>query len=505
MSDVAAVSAQQAQQMLVFRSRNDAYALPMTDVKELVKQVSLNHVPKTDAHILGVCNLRGSVVPVVDLGLLLDEAEPTETVAQQYIVLRCSPLLALKVDQVEQVLDVEANTIKPAAEAGLRHAVISDVISAEDDSLIRVLSSEQLQQNARVKAPAEAAKSNSSGKQKASNATDSAPSEQNVSLLINFFIAGQQFAFPVEQVLEVIRPPKTLQPIADSQAGVTAFMPLRDRVIPLVHLGQLFELADEAQITPQSRVLVLALERRDSGKQIGVIVDRVQQINRVTETHIKAVPELLKQGGIDDAKAMAALDSKNNLAAVLDINLMTAKAPLNSVAREQDDDMTINAEINESTDGQQAIDQLVIFSLAGEEYGISISYAKEILRVPETLTEVPKAPSFIQGVMNLRGSVLPIMDMRKRFAITSGDSTNRQRIIVLNINGKRSGFIVDSVKEVRSVQNTDIEPAPQLSKEQAELIQDVVNLNEEKRLILLINGERLVTEQEQLALRSIEE
>jgi purine-binding chemotaxis protein CheW len=103
--------------------------------------------------------------------------------------------------------------------------------------------------------------------------------------------------------------------------------------------------------------------------------------------------------------------------------------------------------------------QYVEFSLDNEEYAISINLVQEII-MPQKTTHIPKTPSFIEGVINLRGHIIPIIDGRKRFNIKVGDNTNETRIIILELNKHSVGLVVDSVSEVVNLNSENIEPSP---------------------------------------------
>jgi purine-binding chemotaxis protein CheW len=141
-------------------------------------------------------------------------------------------------------------------------------------------------------------------------------------------------------------------------------------------------------------------------------------------------------------------------------------------------------------------EQFVIFRLAREEYGVPIAAVQEIVRVPEEMTRLPKAPAFIEGVVNLRGAVLPVIDQRMRFDLDDIERNDRQRIMVFLIAGVRTGFIVDSVSEVLKIPGDAIGPAPALSEEQRRLISRVANLESKKRIILLIDADHLLDQHE---------
>ncbi|CSA91531.1 purine-binding chemotaxis protein CheW [Vibrio cholerae] len=138
--------------------------------------------------------------------------------------------------------------------------------------------------------------------------------------------------------------------------------------------------------------------------------------------------------------------------------------------------------------------QLVIFKLDKEEFGISIHTVQEIIRIPENISRVPKTDDFIEGVINLRGNVLPIVDMRKRFHLPEMARHERQRILVVNFEKISTGFIVDSVSEVLRIPESQLEDAPVLSEEQAQLMRQMVNLS--PRMIGVLSADQLISNTE---------
>ena len=104
-------------------------------------------------------------------------------------------------------------------------------------------------------------------------------------------------------------------------------------------------------------------------------------------------------------------------------------------------------------------EQLVVFTLANETYGVDISTVNEIIRMQE-ITEVPMTPDFVEGVINLRGRIVPVIDLRKRFNLEMAEVTQSSRIIVVELNDITVGMIVDSVSEVLRLPKENTEPTP---------------------------------------------
>ncbi|MEF3254659.1 MAG: chemotaxis protein CheW [Deferribacterales bacterium] len=106
-----------------------------------------------------------------------------------------------------------------------------------------------------------------------------------------------------------------------------------------------------------------------------------------------------------------------------------------------------------------AIQQYVTFNLDSEKYAMDIMFIEEIIRVTE-ITEVPRAPEFIEGIINIRGKVIPVVDLKKKLGLGSISQDNNTRIIITNIRNKKVGFLVDAVNEVIRIDSSEIEPTP---------------------------------------------
>jgi purine-binding chemotaxis protein CheW len=148
------------------------------------------------------------------------------------------------------------------------------------------------------------------------------------------------------------------------------------------------------------------------------------------------------------------------------------------------------------TAAQAAQLQLVSFYLGGEEYGLEILRVQEIIRMMN-LTRVPNSPDFVEGVINLRGKVIPVVGLRKRFGLEARPHDKQSRIVVVEVHGSVIGFVVDSVSEVLRIPADTVDPPPRLAKVDREFVSGVGKL--ENRLLLLLDVNRLMTETEQAA------
>ena len=138
----------------------------------------------------------------------------------------------------------------------------------------------------------------------------------------------------------------------------------------------------------------------------------------------------------------------------------------------------------------EATEHLATFFLAGEEYGVEVRQVQEIRRVTE-ITSVPRAPEFIRGVINLRGRILPVLDLRRRLALGEVAMDRVARIVVVRIKERLLGLLVDGASQVLKVKVSQIEPPPEEVLQQGgDYIRGVAKLDD--RLIILVDLERLL-------------
>lgn len=150
--------------------------------------------------------------------------------------------------------------------------------------------------------------------------------------------------------------------------------------------------------------------------------------------------------------------------------------------------------MNQSASQQDPVLQWVTFRLDGETYGINVMQVREVLRYTE-IAAVPGAPSYVLGIINLRGNVVTVIDTRHRFGLVPGEITDNTRIVVIEAEKNVVGIMVDSVSEVVYLRLSEIETAPNVGNdESAKFIQGVCHKNDE--LLILVELDRLLTEEE---------
>ena len=143
--------------------------------------------------------------------------------------------------------------------------------------------------------------------------------------------------------------------------------------------------------------------------------------------------------------------------------------------------------------------QLVSFKLDNEEYGIEVLKVREIIRMIP-ITHMPNTPQYVEGIINLRGKIIPVVSMRKKFGLMEREGCSQTRIVVMDISGELMGFVVDSVSEVIRISSSEIQPPPNVVSGgiDQECITGVINQAE--RLLVLLDLEKLFSHEEKALL-----
>jgi purine-binding chemotaxis protein CheW len=147
--------------------------------------------------------------------------------------------------------------------------------------------------------------------------------------------------------------------------------------------------------------------------------------------------------------------------------------------------------LHDSGPGHHDLLQLVSFHVGDEEFGLDILRVQEIIRI-QALTRVPNSPVFVDGVINLRGKVIPVIGLRKRLGLQELAHGKQTRIVVTEVKGTVLGFIVDSVSSVLRIPADTVEPPPRVGKVEREYVSGVGKLDD--RLLILLDIDRLMSD-----------
>ncbi len=485
-------------QFVTFVVAGEMFAVPIAPVQEIIRVPDVSRLPLAPAVLDGLANLRGHVLPIVNLRRLFGCDERVNDDSSRALVVNVGQPLGFVVDRVASVVTIEPDEIESSdsIQSIVKAEYLKGVIKRPradggHDMLLSIdfagLVAEQFD---RVGASRGSERQGSSVPRLSDDAVAAANDELR---LVSFAVAGQEYALDIAQVQEIVQLPETISALPGTPGHVLGVISLRQRLLPLVSLRSLFGLP-AVPYSEQQRIVVTSLP---GGLHAGLVTDSVKEVLTVPRAQADPVSGMLAAADqSEEISAICRLEDGKRLVSILAaeklLNLpMLAKAMDAADAVSPEESMMKDDSVDTDTPVEEDM-QVVIFRLGDEEFGVPIMSVQEIVRVPETLTRVPKTPAFVEGVINLRGMVLPVIDQRSRLGMSLIERNDRQRIMVYLLGGMRTGFIVDSVAEVLRIPRAQVVSAPAMSIEQSRLISQVANLEGAKRLVMLIEPEHLL-------------
>ena len=497
---------QGTQQFVTFLSGDEVFAADMSPVKEIIRVPQVVRVPLAPTALDGLANLRGKVLPIISLRRLFGFPDLEHDDATRALVIDVGQPLGFVVDRVSSVVGVDAARIEDVKSISttVNTEVLSGLIKdAGGHAMVMVLDFVKLVQREFSQIAALTRNAAVAGAAEAQVQGDEEDNSDELQL-VSFSVEGQEYAIAIEEVQEIVQVPDEVIHVPHAESHVLGVMTLRNRLLRLVRLRSIFRLP-ESELDEKSRIVVLTL----NGVSVGVVVDAVSEVLRVSKSGVDALPALLaREGNLAEVTSICRLDNGKRLVSIMTprnlFDHSAVRTAIGEVVKSvNESQLESTADANEADESLDDHEQVVVFHLDKEEFGAPIESVQEIVRVPEALVRVPQAPSYVEGVINLRGTVLPVIDLRLRLGLPQVERTDRQRIMVFLISDVRTGFIVDQVAEVLKIPRAAIEPAPQLSSEQSLLLSRMANLEKQKRMVQLLDPPHLMGKNELQELASV--
>jgi len=621
------IASKDESQLVTFMLKDEEFGFDIMSVQEIIRLPKLAKVPRTPSYVDGIANLRGVVLPVVDMRTRFGMERAAETDRTRVLVVDIDGVkTGLRVDRVKQVTRVLRSDIEPPPPAvqGSTSNYLEGLVKLDKGQrIVMALNAAQVCEIGvphKEEAGKAAAEGSASGRSETRSQKDD--SDTAVQKLVTFRIAQEEFAFPIEDVREILRvqTPNQVPDVPDYVLGVST---VRGQILPVIDLRLLLqqrslaeEFADQCrplrvdygrwierieqafeegsaakvdvsvaeqlrkwlgETNTSSQALMEALAgargandkalnqlqartkhgelgdreaARDAGRiaiaaaretvkalelledlipkniqedqriivvdsegiVLGLVVDRVHEVLNVSKKLVEPPPLSITSSSGMELSGVARLNDGSRLIMLLDVANLTKDEKIRSVRNSQDAAGKAVArekktgEASKSALGDQELSevQLVTFMLSDEEYGVPISQVQEIDRL-SCITKVPKAPTFVEGITNLRGEVIPVLDTRKRFGLEVKPPDDRTRIMIIDLGGVKTGLVVDSVREVLNLAKKDIAPPPDAigSGLEKQFISGIGSVNAGKRMIVLLDVERILSRQEHSQLAEI--
>ena len=470
-------------QLVTFRLGEDEFGTDIMDVKEIIRVPVITKVPNAPDYVEGACNLRGNILPIIDgrTKFNLERKEKDEN-SRVLVIDVEGKATGIVVDKVSEVIRVSTADIEEAPE------IVKNVDSDFLDGVVKLDSGQRLIMLLDVVQALivnNAVKELKDGQDESvkniselvSEVEDKSVDEEQ---LVTFLLDQEEYAIEIMKVKEIIRVPQIVK-VPNCEAYIEGVLSLRDNLLPIINLRTYFGMV-HTEINDRNRILVV-----DMGSfTAGIMVDKVSEVLRIPKNSIQPPMKFLTQSE-EQLKGIAKLNNGNRMIFILEPSKLISADTIDGIIGN-------DATHEQNADGQNSErqileeEQLVTFKIDQEEYGIKIDNVQEINRMT-AVTKIPNAPCYIEGIVNLRGNIIPALDLRRLFKLSEKQPTDATRIIIADFNGKRTGIIVDSVSEVLRFEKKLIEAPTEIlsSGVDNDYIEGVGKLDGGKRMILILN------------------
>ena len=479
---------------LTFKSEGRFYALPAQSVSEVARMPPVARVPQAPPSLLGLANLRGAVLPVASVRALLGHANAATTNSSRLIVLEGASPVALAVDEVSNLVRIAPEKLKTAE---------ADIASESGEHLRGVFESnshitkildipELLRRGFAQTAPKPQSLAATIGPTKI---IQNSAVEMIRQRLVTFDVAGQDYALPLEVVREIVTAPENLTFVPGSDDAVRGVMAYRNGLLPLLSLRRLLGLP--SAVLTREKVLIVAI----GDVLIGFVADRTRAVLSVDPDRVEPAPAILaaRAGGEAQVKEIYRA-GQGRLVSILAPERLLRDDVMQKLLQGNATMKVKTDDIRDESDSEEL--RFLVFRLDDNEFALPIDAVEEVAQVPDQITRLPKTPKFLEGVVNLRGEVLPVVDQRRRFDMPATTASANRRLVVVRTEQHRAGLIVDSVSEVLRCSPDNIQPSPDLTGDALGIVHSVINLEAHGRIILLLDPSELLTRTERGLLNS---
>lgn len=481
-------------QMVTFYLDKELFGIELEYVKEIIRLPEMVRVPGTPPYFSGLANLRGNLLPVIDGRMRFSLPDAEETDATRVVVLEYQgETIGYIVDRMSEVINLENATEDTLRAAQGREDLISRVIKMNDGSaMVMVINIEVLFPRLE-----EAGSAHYSEVAAGREGQNEAAGREELKQFVGFRLADEEYAVAIETVQEIVWVPDQISRSPGFPHYMDGLFSLRRRTVPMLNLRRFFSLPDRPY-DDRARALVLNLSGSGRKTVIGLGVDAITEVLRFTAEEIEPLPELLRGEDTKNLTGVCKLGEGKRLIYLLDPHSILAggEISLDGAGDEEEEAASERRAVSE--------EQFVIFHLQEEEYAVTIRSVKEIIRLPE-IVRVPRAPVYVEGVINIRGTILPVINLRLKLNLPARENDDRSRIVVVDMNGVPTGLVVDAVREVRKISADQIAPVPDILRAHLDTgyLQGVVKPSDSQRSILLLNLQNVLTGAEQMEVAQV--
>lgn len=488
-----------AGQFVIFALGKEHYGVEVDRVREIIRLPEIVRVPQAPPYVEGLANLRGSVLTMISgrrrFGMEkadYDDATRVLVLEQGHRVLGCV------VDRVAEVTVINPEQVEEMAGAEDKSDFIRAVAKLNDGQRLVMLVDSDLLVGGTEESLADELSAESGPEEVEGTGVAAAEGVQEAEEhLVSFRVGSEEYAVAIASIQEIVHLPDEVSRPATLPHYFEGIVTLRNRVLPVVSLRALFNLPRK-EFDERTRVVVFNVQTAGGTHTVGVTVDAVAEVLRVPRSVIEDVPAALRGQQTEEILGVCKIQEGRRLVYLLDPTKLLPLEEIGEFASVQaEDERTVHQSASEEEE------HLVTFQLNGQEYAVNIGQVQEIIRLP-AIVAVPKAPDFVEGVINLRGTVIPVIDLRARFGLPAKDDDEQVRVVVVDIGGVKTGCKVDSVREVLKIPRSDIEKISEVCTGGARFFRGVGKIEKADRMIIILDLAEILSGEEKEELANME-
>jgi purine-binding chemotaxis protein CheW len=447
----------------------ELFAFDGEEIEQILRVPDITVMPLTSSGIKGVSSISGRTVTIVDMGIILSNTHINETQKDaRVLTVSCDGIeYGILVDEVLEMVAVkESNYEVSSKEDGKISAIYKrdNVIIQIIDACIAINSLSLVSYQ-----PVEIDHYDDDDQDRNNEvATDQSDANRCIFLTLG----EEQFAISLEIAREIIFIPQTITPISEAGAGVMGMITLRDDLIVALDLKKIISIPPKQDIPDEeikeNRLLILNYE----GKSIALLVDSISEVKDIPLNDTEKLPERFA-----DSKIESIYKTKGDIVSIIATKYLIDITDEYTIQDEENHQDTSGEDDKKNKESKE-MSEIAAFQINNEEFALDIDDVQEIIKYTE-ITPIPEAPQFIDGVINLRGVVIPIVSLPERLGFTK-EIKPKSKILICDIKGEKIGLFVDDVNEIMFIEDRFVSK----SSNENTLFSEVITLDEGKRVIL---------------------
>nr|WP_321501987.1 chemotaxis protein CheW [uncultured Dethiosulfovibrio sp.] len=460
------------------------FALPLENVKEIISRPEITPLPMASKHVRGIINLRGDVIPVVDLAVRLGGTEERKDRSEILILVIDGLTAGVMVDSASQVAELDTGDLRELdSNAVLDRSAVRGVVR-HGERLVIFLNAQSI-----LSVDREIISQIARGKEEDRRDRSSL----DIMRIVTFDLGGDTYGFRLEEVREILRYQEPVS-IPDSPPFVEGVLQVRGAILPVVNLRE--RLRRPGDMDPE-RAKILVADYGDF--KIGFIADAIKEVLQVPLSEVSDPPAVVR-GESGHQAVCAIVNHCDEIVTVLDKDGLVDRDRLRDIASDEDSDRKDESSV-------VGYETFVVFRVSEQPFGLPIKKIREINRVGN-LSKVPGMPDFVEGVLDLRGEVIPAVSLRKRLGMGLDEPVSEDgRILVVEMSQGLLGLMVDDVTGVSEVPLSRISEPP-LSMKELGKARDFVSKvarteSEGERMVLVLSPESLLSPEEAASAKDI--